>query len=122
MLEQTQLFDFPPMSRAEKKSLKLSASAQRKKDIDRAMRNAGKAFCDAYRKFVLEYADSHEEFGTEHITADYKKTGLPRPVTGDYRSTGGIVQGLITKGLLISVRFEKSKGRRGAPIEIFKKG
>lgn len=93
----------------------------RKEAIQRAFDFAGDAWKEAYRDFILAYAETHSEFIAEDISLSYQKDSSNPMPNKDFRASGGIFLKLVREGKLKRIGYGQSR-LRGVPVPKFTKG
>ena len=112
MNAQLPLFDAAASTRAKEPRTRQDA-------IKAAFARADESFREAYRAFVLQYADTHAEWIGEDVSAAYKRDRhnlLPR----EWRAVGHIYQQLIKSGQIERTGKYRERGQ-GSPSAIYRR-
>lgn len=92
----------------------------RAKKIQQAFANSDAAFREAYKQFLLAFADLHETFIVEDVTLAYKKSKNIQP--RDFRAAGGIVTRMIAAGEIRETGSYRNSVIRCSPMMVYTKG
>lgn len=88
----------------------------RQKYIESALERQTREFKDAFRDYASRYYKVNRGTAAD-VVAAYKRTALPKPVSKDYRCTGGIFQSMVRKGeirVIGTVKADDGSGRLSA--------
>lgn len=92
--------------------------AARERAIEAAERQAAAAFKRSYYRFLIEYAERHDEWIAEDVQMAYRKTPLPQPT--EWRATGAIIRKLVREGLIEATGNYRNSEIRKSPMMIYR--
>lgn len=79
--------------------------AARRRAMNAAFDHASEAFRTEYTALVMRFVAEGKEFTGQDIQETYKRRHMPLP--RNWRASGGIIQGLIRKGVIVAVGTRK---------------